>query len=256
MFAVVLSACGGTTVVSKPQRTAEVVPVAEPRSKYGNPASYVVLGKRYYVLQSAAGYKDKGIASWYGPNFHGKRASSGETYNMNAMTAAHKTLPLPTYVRVSNLENGRSIIVKVNDRGPFHDNRIIDLSKAAATQLDVVRTGTALVQVEVVSSSAPSNTVDLSNVSKSKATIDLVSQQSQNFIYIQLGAFSAKQNAEQLLGRLLLSNVGGAAITESENNGNLIYRVRIGPLSSVAITDQVAAKLDTLGFSEYQIVIE
>ena len=100
----------------------------EPKSRYGNPESYVVFGKRYYVKDSSKGYVETGIASWYGTKFHGRRTSSGETYDMYAMTAAHKTLPLPTYVEVTNLNNGRSIIVKVNDRGRFHEIRIIDLS--------------------------------------------------------------------------------------------------------------------------------
>lgn len=107
-------------------------PRYEPRSKYGNPDSYVVNGKRYYVMKSSSGYVERGVASWYGNKFHGRRTSSGETYNMYAMTAAHKSLPLPTYARVTNLQNGRSVVVKVNDRGPFLHNRIIDLSYAAA----------------------------------------------------------------------------------------------------------------------------
>ena len=106
----------------------DAVPKDVTKSKYGNPNSYEVFGKRYYVMDSSEGFKQKGLASWYGTKFHGQRASSGETYNMYAMTAAHKTLPLPTYVEVNNLKNGRKAIVKVNDRGPFHEGRIIDLS--------------------------------------------------------------------------------------------------------------------------------
>ena len=126
------------------------MPKVESKSKYGNPKSYVVFGKRYYVKDSAKGYVEQGIASWYGTKFHGRRTSSGETYDMYAMTAAHKTLPLPTYARVTNLENGRSVMVKVNDRGPFHQNRIIDLSYSAATRLGIVKTGTGRVEVEAI----------------------------------------------------------------------------------------------------------
>ena len=122
-------------------RTEKVIPKAEPKSKYGNPKSYVVFGQRYHTLPTAKGYVEQGIASWYGTKFHGRRTSSGETYDMYAMTAAHKTLPLPTYARVTNKKNGRSIIVRINDRGPFHENRIIDLSYAAATKLGIVTTG-------------------------------------------------------------------------------------------------------------------
>jgi len=120
------------------------------RSDRGNPPFYDVLGKRYHVLPTSAGYRARGVASWYGPDFHGLATSSGEQYDMNAMTAAHTTLPLPTWVEVTNLENGKSVVVKVNDRGPFVDDRLIDLSYAAATQLDMVRNGTARVEVRAV----------------------------------------------------------------------------------------------------------
>ncbi|NIA01422.1 MAG: septal ring lytic transglycosylase RlpA family protein, partial [Planctomycetia bacterium] len=128
----------------------DAIPRVEPKSRYGNPASYVVLGKRYTTLASSKGYKKRGIASWYGTKFHGHRTSSGESYDMYEMSAAHKTLPLPTYARVSNLRNGRSVIVKINDRGPFHENRVIDLSYAAASRLGILGKGTGLVEVEAI----------------------------------------------------------------------------------------------------------
>ena len=128
----------------------DAVPKVEPKSKYGNPKSYVVFGKRYYTKASARGHVEKGLASWYGKKFHGRRTSSGERYNMYAMTAAHKSLPLPTYAEVTNLDNGRSVVVKVNDRGPFHRGRVIDLSYAAARKLGVVRRGTAMVEVRSI----------------------------------------------------------------------------------------------------------
>ncbi|MES9903121.1 MAG: septal ring lytic transglycosylase RlpA family protein, partial [Sedimenticola sp.] len=118
-----------------PNSIADAVPRAERRSRRGNADSYVVLGKRYHVMANSDGFSQRGIASWYGTKFHGRTTSSGEVYDMYAMTAAHKSLPLPTYVEVTNLNNGRHTIVKVNDRGPFHNNRIIDLSYAAATKL-------------------------------------------------------------------------------------------------------------------------
>lgn len=130
--------------------TADAVPKSEPRSKFGNPPFYTALGRRYTVLASADGYVARGVASWYGPDFHGKRASSGETYNMYTMTAAHPTLPLPSYVKVTNLENGRSAIVRINDRGPFKSDRIIDLSYAAARKLGVWQNGTAFVEVRAI----------------------------------------------------------------------------------------------------------
>jgi len=120
------------------------------RSDRGNPPFYDVLGRRYYVLPTSEGYRARGVASWYGRDFHGLATSSGETYNMHAMTAAHTTLPIPTWVEVTNLDNGKRVVVKVNDRGPFVDNRLIDLSYAAALQLDMVRNGTARVEIRAL----------------------------------------------------------------------------------------------------------
>lgn len=133
----------------------EPVPHDEPRSAAGNPPFYDVAGHRYVVLASAAGYHERGVASWYGPDFHGLRTSSGERYDMFALTAAHKTLPLPCYARVTNLANGHSVVVRINDRGPFVANRIIDLSYTAALRLDMLRNGTAFVQVEALTPASP-----------------------------------------------------------------------------------------------------
>lgn len=129
----------------------DAVPRAEPRSRYGNPSSYVVFGRRYFLLATAQGYVERGTASWYGPGFHAARTSSGEPYDMYGMTAAHKTLPIPAYARVTNLRNGRSVVVRINDRGPFVGDRLIDLSYTAAWKLDMLRTGTAPVEVRVLS---------------------------------------------------------------------------------------------------------
>lgn len=128
----------------------DAVPRVEPRSRYGNPASYVVFGQRYVLLPSAEGYVERGTASWYGPGFHAARTSSGEPYDMYAMTAAHKTLPIPVFARVTNLRNGRSVVVRINDRGPYGRGRIIDLSEAAAKQLDMIDAGVVPVRVEVL----------------------------------------------------------------------------------------------------------
>ncbi len=128
----------------------DAVPRAEPRSPTGNPESYVQNGKRYWVLPHEKGYVERGIASWYGPKFHGKRTSSGEPYDMYKMTAAHRTLPIPSYIRVTNLKNHRSVVVRVNDRGPFKDDRIVDLSYAAAWKLGMVQDGTAPVEVRAI----------------------------------------------------------------------------------------------------------
>jgi rare lipoprotein A len=145
-------------VLSVPPVAASVpdaIPRLEPRARYGNPPFYDVFGKRYYVLSSSVGYRERGVASWYGPGFHKERTSTGEPYDMYGMTAAHKTLPLPAYVRVTNLQNGRSVVVRVNDRGPFVGNRIIDLSYTAAAKLDMLRNGTAMVEVRSIDTSVP-----------------------------------------------------------------------------------------------------
>ncbi len=142
-------------------RIPDAVPREEPRSAHGNPPFYQVDGHRYVVLASAAGYVERGVASWYGTEFHGQRTSTGEPYDMFAMTAAHKTLPLPCYARVTNLSNGHSVVVRINDRGPFVANRIIDLSYAAAVKLDMIRSGTAFVQVEALTPAAPTLTASL-----------------------------------------------------------------------------------------------
>jgi rare lipoprotein A len=137
-----------------PQAVPDAVPRLEPRSRFGNPPFYDVFGKRYFVLPSSAGYVERGVASWYGPGFHEVRTSTGEPYDMYGMTAAHKTLPLPAYVRVTNLQNARSVVVRVNDRGPFVGNRIIDLSYTAAAKLDMLRNGTAIVEVRAIDPAA------------------------------------------------------------------------------------------------------
>jgi rare lipoprotein A len=147
----------------------DAVPRLEPRARSGNPPFYSVFGKRYYVLSSSVGYWERGVASWYGPGFHKVRTSTGERYDMYAMTAAHKTLPLPAYVRVTNLLNGRSVVVRVNDRGPFVGNRIIDLSYTAAARLDMLRNGTAMVDVRTVDPSAPAPVISASAASSAAA---------------------------------------------------------------------------------------
>lgn len=249
-----LSGCGGPRAFVQ----ADAMPRNEPLSSYGNPESYVVLGKRYFVMRSSHGYAEKGIASWYGKKFHGRRTSSGEKYDMYAMTAAHKTLPLPTYVRVTNLSNGRSVVVRVNDRGPFHQNRIIDLSYAAAQKLDMTSSGTALVEVRAV---GEGQIRSLPVVADAKAVdggvVDWRDQSHlRNRIYVQVGAFASRDNADQLLNRLLQSRFTGVQILNFDEHEKPIHRVRIGPLHSVSATDDVVVRLEGLGFSEYQVVIE
>ncbi len=254
-----LSACGGVKIVpsssdSAPNRQVDVsnvpnaVPKNEPRSRYGNPKSYVVFDKRYYVMESSKGFVEKGIASWYGTKFHGRRTSSGETYDMYAMTAAHKNLPLPTYVKVTNLNNGKYVIVKVNDRGPFHENRIIDLSYAAAIKLDIVKKGTGLVEIRALQAGEP-----IQNSTNEGAPVQSVSNN--NGFYIQVGSFGQFTNAENL--RQKLSPLGEHLIKVSKAvvNGATLYRVRIGPLRDIDFSDSIISNLGKYGVSEHHIVV-
>jgi rare lipoprotein A len=228
----------------------DAVPRDEPRSRYGNPESYEVFGKRYYVMNSSRGFVERGIASWYGTKFHGKRTSSGETYDMYAMTAAHKLLPLPTYVKVTNLQNKKNVIVRINDRGPFHENRIIDLSYTAANKLGILSNGTGLVEVRAIEPS-----MYAANKGAPIRTVALEKQVTPEF-YIQVGAFSELINAENL--RVKLGSIDNSLIkiNQATVDNKLLYRVRIGPLVSVDNADDIVNQLIHLGVKDYHIVVD
>jgi len=238
----------------------DAVPQHEQRTKAGNPATYVVLGKRYYVKKDSRGYVERGIASWYGKKFHGRKTSNGEIYNMYAMTAAHKTLPIPTYLQVTNLNNGKQVVVRVNDRGPFHENRIIDLSYAAASKLGITGSGTGLVELRAIEPGEPATqpTRVASNTAAPPANIPAPATPTatRHQLYLQLGSFISRDNAESLRARLTLNNVTGAAVEESTVDRKSIYRVRIGPLSSVEEADRLALQIDQLGIGVPSIVID
>ncbi|HXF08242.1 MAG TPA: septal ring lytic transglycosylase RlpA family protein [Candidatus Acidoferrales bacterium] len=225
----------------------DAVPRFEPRSRLGNPPYYVVDGRRYVVLETAHGFRERGIASWYGPDFHGKYASSGEPYDMHAMTAAHKTLPLPSYVRVTNLENGRSAIVRVNDRGPFVGNRVIDLSFAAATRLGLVQKGTAPVEIVAVEPGEAGVAV----VDAGPRAI-----QGKPRMYLQTGAFSRRENAERMRQRLLLAELGPVDIRSEPSGGQAVHKVWVGPFADVATLDAVSAKLESIGIRDSRPTID
>jgi rare lipoprotein A len=210
----------------------------------------VVNGERYFTRMHNRGYSVRGIASWYGTKFHGRRTSSGEPYDMYQMTAAHRTLPLPSYVEVTNIANGRRVVVRVNDRGPFHPDRVLDLSYAAAAKLGIVETGTAQVMVraivpERVHSSPPRP--DGQGLSASGRLPPL---------YVQAGAFRSLANAEHLKLRLR-SHVGvTAGLSEVSEGKENLFRVRIGPLETVVEAERLAAKLAAAGISNPRIVEE
>jgi len=254
-----LSACGNNTIKdSGPARDIDVsdIPDAKPRhtsrSRYGNPDSYVVYGVRYHVMGNSKGYRQRGIASWYGNKFHGRRTSSGEPYDMYAMTAAHKSLPLPTYVQVTNLDNGRQVVVKVNDRGPFVKNRLIDLSYTAAKKLGITATGTGLVEVRAVNTDHPPAR---KHPATTRKTVTAALPDRLN-MYLQVGAFANRINAEQLqitLQELLSARV---SIERMIQNQLPLFRVRVGPVASVAELDRMTDLLGQQGISSPHIVID
>lgn len=221
----------------------DAVPRAEPRSAHGNPPFYDVLGRRYFVLGAADGYLERGVASWYGPTFHGGNTSSGELYDMYGMSAAHKTLPLPTYARVTNLRNGRSVVVRINDRGPFVANRLIDLSYTAATRLDMIREGTTLVEVRALTPGAPDE-------------LTRSAQSPPPSLYVQAGAYADAHNAQHQLERLHAAGLASAFIVSPLEGKSRLYRVRLGPVGSVAEFDQLAARLAALGIRDARLAVD
>jgi rare lipoprotein A len=252
---------------------------ASTRNDRGNPPFYDVLGRRYYVLPTSDGYRARGVASWYGRDFHGLATSSGETYNMNAMTAAHTTLPIPTWVEVTNLANGKHVVVKVNDRGPFVDNRLIDLSYAAALQLDMVRNGTAPVEVRALAPPLPTPSPATPQVTTAQvsspapdstlgavAGIALISSAdaappspgaaagAQPTLFAQVGAFGDRTNAARLVERLRANGFVNAFVVSEADGRRTLHRVRLGPLRDDQEFDQVRGRLRSLGFGESQLV--
>jgi rare lipoprotein A len=261
-----LGGCGGQVrdsapsgSVSIPDLPGDAVPRPEPRSRYGNGPIYEVLGQTYRVMDSGSGYKERGVASWYGRKFHGRLTSNREPYDMYAMTAAHKTLPLPTYVKVRNLRNDKSIVVRVNDRGPFVHNRIIDLSYAAALKLDMVRDGTSLVEVTAISfNEAPGDRpVRIVEPAQPPASLPPPAQpaaQKDHEIFVQVGAFGDRANAERRRSDLLSSGIGGAFIFADAAASPPVYRVRIGPIDDVDNYDALVLKLESLGITDPYLV--
>ena len=303
----------------------DAVPQHAPRSRYGNPPSYEVFGVTYYVMDSVPPrFEEEGRASWYGEKFHGRRTSSGEPYDMYAMTAAHRSLPLPTWVEVTNLENNRSVVVKVNDRGPFvdTDQRIIDLSYAAAVRLDMHDRGTAPVRIRVVTpddpprmaagesrgtpaaslpppsevipareepaekeaeeteeadraATAPSGAeqgVDAvaraaAASSPSRGTRDeapveigtaepIISASAEIApvnLYLQVGAFAGRDNAERMQAHLHETLQTPVTIDNLERDGRALYRVRLGPLQSVADADRLGEQLESKGIDTFLV---
>lgn len=250
----------------------DAVPKSEARAERGN-KPYRVYGKTYAPLAEARGYRERGVASWYGKKFHGRFTSSGEPYDMYAMTAAHRTLPLPSYVRVRNLENGRAAIVRVNDRGPFLHNRLIDLSYAAAAKLAIVGTGTGLVEVEAV---IPGDEAGVQTAQQTIQTrgLDVIpaaeatplppvavatpsATLSPPKLFLQVGAFHEWDNAVGLRTRLERAAFRPIAIHSAlTENESRIYRVRIGPIASIEEGDRLSETLSRHGVADALMVVE
>ena len=228
----------------------DAVPKWEPLSPGGNKSPYRVRGKTYHLMSSAEGFTQEGIASWYGVKFHGELTSNGETYNMYEMSAAHKTLPLPAYVRVTNLRNNRSVIVRVNDRGPFHEGRIIDLSYAAANRLDVVKHGTAPVRIEAITPPPPGGS---SSVESSGQGADL--GRTQLAYFVQIAAFSKRQSIEALKTRLERALPSKQFfVGEDEKNGTPLYRLRMGPYQDKSRAETDASAVSATGLASPLVI--
>lgn len=224
-------------------QTPDAVPKAEPRSASGNPDSYVVFGKTYRVLDHARGFYQVGYASWYGKKFQGKPTASGEPYDMFKMTAAHKTLPIPSYAKVTNLANGKSVIVRINDRGPFHHGRIIDLSYAAAARLGMLGKGSTKVSLQalVPDTTPPTAAADAgaplaTAYHPAGATAPL---------YLQAGVFADPVNAVALRERLRAHGVQSLHLQRGQRDDRAITRVLIGPFADETARQAMRSKLQT-----------
>jgi len=259
-LALLLQACGsGPVQDSAPSRAGsgfpnglpdDPLPRDEPRSRYGNGPYYEVYGKTYRVLDTNYGYRERGVASWYGKKFHGRPTSSQEPYDMYAMTAAHKSLPLPSYAQVRNLRNGKSIVVRVNDRGPFVDNRLIDLSYAAALKLDMISAGTSLVEVTAISFDRP---VAARTAPAGTGALPVDRTES---VYVQVGAFGEAENARRRFALLRDRGIDKAFVDQDRTATPALYRVRIGPIANVRQYDSIVERLQGIGISETHLVTE
>lgn len=258
IFLVLFSGCTSEIKDGPPHYYVDVskIPNAKPkplpRSKYGNPPSYMVNGKRYHVLKSTCGYIQRGIASWYGTKFQGQLTSTREPYNMLAMTGASPVLPIPCFVRVTNLSNRRSVIIKINDRGPFAPHRIIDLSYAAAEKLGYANRGTAFVEVKTINLSRYS---PIQSIMLSKSSAHISHSLYSSRLFLQLGVFHQATHAESLKRELSVYIRKPVLILKRIYNQLPIYTVQIGPLTSISESDYLNKKLKKLGFERPMIII-
>jgi len=234
----------------------DAVPRFEPPSRFGNPPEYEVFGQRYRTLVSSDGFEQRGLASWYGTKFHGSRTSSGEPYDMFAMTAAHRELPLPSYVEVTNLDNGKRVVVRVNDRGPFVGGRVIDLSYAAAHRIGMVEKGVAPVRIRVVSPAEEARPMRVAG----NGTLDGLAPEDRDSAeieprFVQVGAFADRSAAERVQHDLRSLGFAEVRVTTlSSSSGTPLHRVRIGPLEDPSAVRDVEERLQRAALQDYRIV--
>jgi rare lipoprotein A len=243
----------------------DAVPRTEPRGTRGNPPFYEVFGKRYYVLASSEGFVERGTASWYGPGFHSAATSLGERYDMYAMTAAHKTLPIPAYAEVTNLKNGRKVVVRINDRGPFVGDRIIDLSYTAAAKLDMLLAGTAPVEVRVITARGAGSALPPPGVPAPVApapppvavvNAPAVKMPGAPAMFIQAGVFSDHENARRRVEVLLAAGIELASLDEIPRSERVLHRVRVGPFASVEEFDLNMKRLRELSINDARLLTD
>jgi len=215
----------------------DAVPRPDPILSAGNKSPYTVNGVSYDILASTSGYRQQGIASWYGTKFHGHKTSNGEIYDLYQASAAHKTLPIPSYARVTNLDNGSSVVVRVNDRGPFHADRLIDLSYAAAVKLGYMEQGTARVEVEVL---------EIVGIDDRRGTVG------GEYRYLQVGAFGLESSARRMEAELSSTLSSPVFVSTVQSGENLLYRVRVGPVADNGELADVQRQLEGLGYSAGQ----
>ena len=260
-----LASCGSNKAKDGPPRGEsasippmpdDAIPRPEPKSRGGNGPVYEVFGQSYTVMDSAYGYRERGVASWYGKKFHGNLTSMGETYDMYEMTAAHKSLPLPTYVRVRNLRNNKTVVVRVNDRGPFVHNRIIDLSYYAAVKLDMIGTGTSLVEVEAITFDQPKGGRPSRQVTPPPVEPPIPEANKTTQVFVQLGAFGSRENADRRIALLRSGGIGAGFVLEDTSAEETLYRVRMGPIREVEQYDLLVEELDKLGIADPILVTQ
>lgn len=229
---------------------ADAVPIDIPYSRGGNRSTYEVWGKSYSVLPSHIGYKAEGIASWYGLKFHGHKTSNGEIYDIYKMSAAHKSLPIPSFAKVTNLDNGKSVVVRVNDRGPFHENRLIDLSYSAAARLEILQQGTGRVRVEAIdarnlatSMPPPESMPKPQSVPREQQKPEVIGS------YLQVGSFGKESSALSVQSRLTAMEGVQAIIKKVRRGDSEYHRVLVGPLTDTLSIDSMVQSLESMGYS-------